>query len=68
MANYYVNRNQQSTGEHEVHKSGCEYLPDAQNRVYLGEHSNCQDAVKKAKEYYSNVDGCKYCCEECHTR
>lgn len=65
---YYVNTNAQSTGEHEVHKSTCSWLPDAENRIYLGEFSDGKEAVKAAKKYYSKVDGCYYCCPEAHTR
>ena len=68
MSSYYVNRNAQPTGEHEVHKSGCTHMPEPENKLYLGEFTNCKDAVKKAKDYYNNVDGCYYCCNECHTR
>lgn len=65
---YYVNKNAQSKGEHEVHTSSCSYLPDADNRIYLGDFSNCKEAVKEARKYYDNVDGCYYCCNDCHTR
>jgi hypothetical protein len=68
MAIYYVNKNAQSTGEHEVHKSGCSYMPDASNRQGLGEHATCQSAVKAAKAYYTKVDGCAFCSASCHTR
>lgn len=68
MAKYYVNKQAQPTGEHEVHKEDCTYLPTEENRLYLGSFDNCHDAIKKAKEYYDNVDGCYYCSEECHTR
>lgn len=68
MLQYYVNKQSQSTGEHEVHKSNCAYSPSEENRLYLGTFDNCKDAVKKAKEYYSNVDRCYYCSRECHTR
>ncbi len=68
MDYYYVNKNAQPTGEHEVHKSTCSYLPDANNRIGLGYFSNCADALKKAREYYSKVDGCYYCCPACHKR
>lgn len=68
MEYYYVNKNAQLTGEHEVHKSTCSYLPDSSNLIQLGIFSNCADAVKKAKEYYNNVDGCYYCCNACHKR
>lgn len=68
MAAYYVNKNAQSTGEHEVHRAGCSYLPDTENRVYLGDFTNCKDAVRESKKHYDNVDGCYYCSRECHTR
>jgi len=68
MARYYVNKNAQSTGEHEVHTTGCSYMPNPENRTYLGDFTNCKDAVKAAKKVYDNVDGCYYCCKPCHTR
>ena len=63
---YYVNKNAQSNGDHEVHREDCSYLPDVSNRIYLGDYSSCQPAVSKAKEYYRDVDGCYYCCKACH--
>lgn len=68
MAAYYVNKNAQSSGEHEVHTKGCSYLPNVENRKYLGDFSSCKPAVTEAKKHYSNVDGCYYCCNACHTR
>ncbi len=65
---YYVNKNAQNKGEHEVHAEGCSRMPEMQNRQYLGYFDNCKDAIYKAKEYYSNVDGCYYCSILCHTR
>ena len=67
MKKYYVNKNAQSNGDHEVHTKDCHVLPLPQNRIYLGEFPNCQKAVKKAKEYYDDVDGCIHCCKPCHT-
>lgn len=58
MVSYYVNKNAQSNGDHEVHKSGCSFIPNIENRIYLGEFSNCSDAVKKAKATYKQVNGC----------
>lgn len=68
MPNYCVNKIAQSTGEHEVHEMSCNHLPDLSNQQSLGWHSDCYSAVKKAKDYYSNVDGCWHCCRPCHTR
>ena len=66
MDKYYVNNKAQVTGEHEVHKSTCSYLPS--DKKYLGEHLNCHSAVREAKLTYPNSDGCAYCCPECHKK
>jgi len=68
MAKYYVNKNAQPTGEHEVHTEDCTQGASPENRLYLGVFSNCQDAVRAARNHYSNVDGCAYCSATCHTR
>jgi hypothetical protein len=67
MATYYVNKVAQSNGDHEVHTSTCSFLPSPQNRLYLGEFSNCTDAVKAAKVHYLRSNGCFYCSRPCHT-
>ena len=67
MAAYYVNRNAQNNGDHEVHVSGCSYMPDAVNRQYLGDFSNCREAVRAARSYFTQVNGCYYCSNPCHT-
>lgn len=70
MPNYCVNKNAQSTsGDHEVHDTastqGC--LPDTENQLDLGWHTDCSSAVAKAKQSYSDVNGCAYCAADCHT-
>ncbi len=64
---YLVNTNAQLNGDHEVHKETCDHLPDLENQKYLGDFTNCRDAVNKAKEYDSDADGCYYCNYPCHT-
>lgn len=64
---YYVNKNVQLNGDHEVHRDGCDYIPDVSNRIYLGYFSNCRDAVNEAKKHYAQSNGCYYCSNECHT-
>ena len=70
MPKFCVNKNAQPTGEHEVHNldAGCNYLPLPQNRIDLGYFPDCHGAIREAKKYYSNVDGCFYCAPACHTR
>ena len=67
MASYYVNKNAQANGDHEVHVKGCSWMPDATNRTYLGDYNSCGPAVAKAKEYYPQSNGCYYCSPACHT-
>lgn len=68
MASYYVNKNEQDNGDHEVHRQGCEYMPNEHNRKYLGDFANCHAAVQEAKRHYTQVNGCYYCSRECHTQ
>ena len=65
MASYYVNQRPQPNGDHEVHQSTCSYLPT--DRTYLGEFTNCRDAVQAAKRYYTKSNGCYWCSRDCHT-
>ncbi len=68
MDNYLVNMNPQPTGEHEVHKDDCSHLPAIYNRKDLGKFSTCQEAVIEAEKTYDNVDGCKHCVLDCHSK
>jgi hypothetical protein len=67
MARYYVNKNAQANGDHEVHVPTCSFFPEAENRIYLGEFTGCRAAVDEAKNHYSQVNGCYYCSNNCHT-
>lgn len=67
MSSYYVNKNAQSNGDHEVHVSGCSFMPLTENRQYLGQFDSCRPAVTEAKRYYVQSNGCYYCCNACHT-
>lgn len=64
---YYVNQNSQSNGDHEVHTEDCSFLPNPENREYLGRFNNCCDAVNIAKQKYSTANGCYFCSNACHT-
>ena len=67
MAEYYANKKAQDNGDHEVHEGDCNYLPGPGNKLYLGFFTNCYDAVKEAKKYFPQSNGCYYCSQECHT-
>jgi hypothetical protein len=64
---YYVNRNKQANGDHEVHTANCIYLPSEPRRMYLGDFTSCKGAVEESKNYYPQSNGCKTCSNECHT-
>ena len=65
---YYVNQNEQDNGDHEVHRADCSWMPEAENREYLGDFSSCSPSVAEAKRRgYRTADGCFYCSNACHT-
>lgn len=70
---FIINKNQQNNGDYEVHNATnpCGYMPDLKNRIDLGSHISCHDAVNKAKIMFPqeshNINGCYYCCNSCHT-
>ena len=64
--NYYVNRQAQSNGDHEVHRDNCRFLPS--NRHYLGVFPSCAGAVAEAKRLgFYRANGCYFCSNACHT-
>ena len=67
MQHYYVNKQAQPNGEHEVHVPRCAYLPEGDNGLHLGSFTNCADAIRAAQAHYAKVNGCPVCCSDCHT-
>ncbi|MDN4012160.1 hypothetical protein QX233_06810 [Chryseobacterium gambrini] len=67
MKRYYVHTKAQENGDHEVHYEDCIFLPNPNNRKYLGMFYSCESAVKEAKKDYAKANGCKTCSKECHT-
>ena len=67
MARYYMNKNAQTNGDHEVHREGCNWIPAQHNRQYLGDFASCHGAVREAKRFDTRADGCKHCSPDCHT-
>ena len=68
MASYYVNKNAQPNGDHEVHTTGCAWLPKKENQIYLGDFISCHPAVAEARnKHYRQVNGCVHCSSACHT-
>lgn len=68
MEKYIVNKDDtQNPGwHHEVHTKKHADELGIRNQLDLGYHDGCTTAVAKAKEYYSDADGCITCCYWCH--
>lgn len=72
MSYYYINKNPQPPPEHwehEIHKDdNCPKPPLPENRIPLGNFSNCEDATAKAKILFPDwkIDGCEHCNTKCH--
>ena len=49
MQRYYVNKNKDQNGNHEVHTTGCPHPPAEHNRVPLGLHASCGPATAAAR-------------------
>lgn len=67
MKKYYVNKNAQTNGDHEVHTDECYYYAFILNAEFLGYYYSCDEAVKEAKRRGYNANGCKTCSSTCHT-
>jgi hypothetical protein len=64
MSRYTVNKN----GDHEVHKiANCNNLPETKNRIDFNADTD-SEAMRKAKVYYRNADGCKFCMTRYHEK
>jgi len=71
MPIFIVNKNAQKNGDHEVHNvtTGCSYMPNIENQVAAGIHPTCVGAVAEVKKANPTlrINGCYYCCNDCHT-
>ncbi|WP_256968969.1 hypothetical protein [Enterococcus faecalis] len=68
MPYYIVNKNIDDNGRHEVHQDTCTRLPNKENQLDIGYHSDCTEAI----QYIQNqnpahlFDGCWYCSPACN--
>lgn len=66
MAEFYVEINAQSNGDHFVHRAECSQLPAKNTIRYLGSIASCASAIKKAAESFKQVNGCPHCSSANH--
>lgn len=67
MAEFYIETNAQTNGDHIVHKANCSLLPSKDEIRYLGSIASCASALKKAAESFKQVNGCPQCATTCHS-
>jgi hypothetical protein len=61
MYRYYINKNAQTNGAHEVHRLGSRFLPKSEHRVSIGFFNNIQDAIKEALKTHPSSKCCPSC-------
>ncbi len=65
MEKYILSKNSQvKTDCHKIHRQDCTKKPKKGNYIELGECICPIEAKNRARDYYSNVTGCSYCCKE----
>ncbi len=58
MTSYFIKK----YGTHELHQADCVWLPIRKGMVKLGNFDTDEEAFKKAKMHYEEVDPCLSCC------
>lgn len=69
MIQYYFINNDQTHNpgcHHEVHTEAHMRQLRIRNATYVGRFSNEVDAVRAAKRFYLDADGCETCCPLSH--
>jgi hypothetical protein len=65
MQKYYLNKKPLLDGSYSVHKEGCPFIADTDQRIYLGKFNSCLEAVRTARVICTPSDGCYFCCMSC---
>jgi len=61
MPRYFVSKELQINGEHEVHREDCSLIPEKENCIFLGNYMSSETAVGVAENFYDNVQSCYQC-------
>lgn len=59
MTTYYIKK----YGVHEIHKADCVWLPIRKGMVKLGDFNSNEDAIKKARTLFNEIEPCSTCCK-----
>ena len=61
MAEFYIDKAEQSNGEHLVHFANCQTLATNADTIYLGSIASFESAWKSGKSYYNDISACPTC-------
>jgi hypothetical protein len=61
---YFVAVRPQTNDYHSLHKEGCPFIPENENRIYLGEFGSGMDALKDSQQIFKNTKCCIFCSKE----
>jgi hypothetical protein len=64
MNRFYVFKNANLQGKHELHKDGCRCVLNDDMAIYLGSYNSISIAIVAARAFFNEVVACAYCCEE----
>ena len=61
MAEFYIDKAEQSNGEHLVHFANCKTLATNTDTIYLGSIASFESARAEGKRLYNAVNACSAC-------
>ena len=65
--NYYINTEQNSEGDYELHHEYCHHLKSISQQKYIGMFKSDNQALTIAKKKYPSVNGCPHCSSTIYT-
>lgn len=68
MFQFCVSVHEDRHGNHVIHREGCASWPSHHAIRLLGLHSYCDEALRSARTFFGNVDGCHSCIPQCHAQ
>ena len=64
ISRFYVDVKSRINNYHLVHKEGCPFLPEKENRIYLGVNTSADDALGEARSFFNKSESCRFCMKE----
>lgn len=61
---YFVTVRPRINEFHSVHKEGCPFLPDGDEKIYLGSFDSDHDAEEEGKRHFIKSKNCPFCSKE----